>query len=174
MLDRSVTFWLHCICTGLCVFTIPCIYTGCVHCIYTGCICRGLEVASKKLIVCQGSHLGGKKGLNSKSSTSLSPSRLSVCLSVCHLSVCFFFGPYVCLYASLPGVPPRGGRRVSTQHHQHLHHPECLYVCLLSVSLLVCMFVCIFVYIFVSMPVCQGSHLGGNKGLNSTSSRSPP
>ena len=47
-----------------------CLYcTQCIENISTGCIYRRMEVASKKLIVCQRSHLGGKKDLNSTSST---------------------------------------------------------------------------------------------------------
>ena len=56
-----------------CIYTVSNVFTLYLICIYTGCIYRGLGVASKKLIVCQGSHLGGKKSLNSTSSTT-SPS----------------------------------------------------------------------------------------------------
>ena len=64
--QRIYTSWLY-------LMYLKLLYLHCIQCMYTGCIYRGLGVASKKLIVCQGSHLGGKKSLNSTSSTT-SPS----------------------------------------------------------------------------------------------------
>ena len=62
----SIEGWRFNVFTLVYLMYLKLLYLHSVQCIYTGCIYRGLGVASKKLIVCQGSHLGGKKSLNSQ------------------------------------------------------------------------------------------------------------